>query len=158
MSWRHRSHENRVADIYMRLYEHVRRQHENKTCFPLSSPRLWEAVFSYVDLHVRTAVTWTARARTQLGTCVHGYKYTSSVTLRRAHERRLYGFLHAWTSAGTTCRKFSHSLAVFLFLHSDLPEVLDAYEAKKPFFLYTGRGPSSEAMHLGHLIPFMFTK
>merc|ERR1719187_3243926 len=25
-------------------------------------------------------------------------------------------------------------------------------------FLYTGRGPSSEAMHLGHLIPFLFTK
>ena len=59
----------------MRLYKHVRRQHENKICFPLSSPRLWEAVFSYVDLHVRTAVTWTARARTarartQPGTCV----------------------------------------------------------------------------------------
>jgi len=26
------------------------------------------------------------------------------------------------------------------------------------FYLYTGRGPSSEALHLGHLIPFMFTK
>jgi tryptophanyl-tRNA synthetase len=24
--------------------------------------------------------------------------------------------------------------------------------------LYTGRGPSSEALHLGHLVPFMFTK
>jgi tryptophanyl-tRNA synthetase len=37
-------------------------------------------------------------------------------------------------------------------------QVLDNYEAKKPFYLYTGRGPSSEAMHLGHLIPFLFTK
>lgn len=36
--------------------------------------------------------------------------------------------------------------------------ILTLYESKKPFFLYTGRGPSSEAMHLGHLIPFMFTK
>jgi tryptophanyl-tRNA synthetase len=26
------------------------------------------------------------------------------------------------------------------------------------FFLYTGRGPSSTAMHVGHLIPFLFTK
>lgn len=26
------------------------------------------------------------------------------------------------------------------------------------FYLYTGRGPSSEALHLGHLIPFHFTK
>lgn len=37
-------------------------------------------------------------------------------------------------------------------------QVLDAYENKKPFYLYTGRGPSSEAMHVGHLIPFIFTK
>ena len=36
--------------------------------------------------------------------------------------------------------------------------ILDAIEAKKKFYLYTGRGPSSEAMHLGHLIPFIFTK
>lgn len=26
-----------------------------------------------------------------------------------------------------------------------------------PFYLYTGRGPSSQAMHLGHLVPFLFT-
>lgn len=26
-----------------------------------------------------------------------------------------------------------------------------------PFYLYTGRGPSSSAMHLGHLVPFLFT-
>lgn len=32
------------------------------------------------------------------------------------------------------------------------------YEQGKPFYLYTGRGPSSESMHLGHLIPFMFCK
>uniref|UniRef100_T1JAW5 Tryptophan--tRNA ligase, cytoplasmic n=1 Tax=Strigamia maritima TaxID=126957 RepID=T1JAW5_STRMM len=44
------------------------------------------------------------------------------------------------------------------FSHRDLNLILDRYEQKKPFFLYTGRGPSSEAMHLGHLIPFMFTK
>lgn len=26
-----------------------------------------------------------------------------------------------------------------------------------PIYLYTGRGPSSESMHLGHLVPFLFT-
>ncbi|KAI9509190.1 hypothetical protein F5148DRAFT_785166 [Russula earlei] len=26
-----------------------------------------------------------------------------------------------------------------------------------PFFLYTGRGPSSDGMHSGHTIPFVFT-
>ncbi|CAN6818017.1 unnamed protein product, partial [Brassica oleracea var. botrytis] len=40
----------------------------------------------------------------------------------------------------------------------DFNEVLDAYERGDKFYLYTGRGPSSEALHLGHLIPFMFTK
>ena len=40
----------------------------------------------------------------------------------------------------------------------DLDYVLDMYEKGKPFYLYTGRGPSSEAMHMGHLIPFIFTK
>jgi len=44
------------------------------------------------------------------------------------------------------------------FSHRDLNMILDKVEKKEKFFLYTGRGPSSEAMHLGHLIPFMFTK
>mmetsp|Transcript_25468 Transcript_25468/g.60433 ORF Transcript_25468/g.60433 Transcript_25468/m.60433 type:complete len:412 (-) Transcript_25468:293-1528(-) len=44
------------------------------------------------------------------------------------------------------------------FSHRDLDAVLDLYEAKKPFYLYTGRGPSSDSLHMGHLIPFMFTK
>jgi tryptophanyl-tRNA synthetase len=44
------------------------------------------------------------------------------------------------------------------FSHRDLERILDRYEAGKPFFLYTGRGPSSDSMHLGHMIPFMFTK
>jgi len=44
------------------------------------------------------------------------------------------------------------------FSHRELNWILDLHEQKKPFFLYTGRGPSSDAMHLGHLIPFIFTK
>lgn len=44
------------------------------------------------------------------------------------------------------------------FAHRDLNEILDLYENGERFYLYTGRGPSSEALHLGHLIPFMFTK
>ncbi len=39
-----------------------------------------------------------------------------------------------------------------------LVTVLLQVEKGNKFFLYTGRGPSSEAMHLGHLIPFLFTK
>ncbi|PRT52777.1 Tryptophan--tRNA ligase, cytoplasmic [Wickerhamiella sorbophila] len=44
------------------------------------------------------------------------------------------------------------------FSERDLDSILDRYEQKKPFFLYTGRGPSSDSMHLGHMIPFTFTK
>ncbi|GAB5588767.1 tryptophan--tRNA ligase [Umbelopsis nana] len=42
------------------------------------------------------------------------------------------------------------------FSHRELTRILDRYEQKKPFFLYTGRGPSSSSMHLGHLVPFVF--
>ncbi|RHZ49032.1 hypothetical protein Glove_535g53 [Diversispora epigaea] len=42
------------------------------------------------------------------------------------------------------------------FSHRELDKILDLYEKKKPFFLYTGRGPSSNSMHLGHMIPFVF--
>ncbi|GKA41734.1 tryptophan--tRNA ligase, cytoplasmic [Tanacetum coccineum] len=44
------------------------------------------------------------------------------------------------------------------YLVKDFNEILDAYERGEKFYLYTGRGPSSEALHLGHLVPFMFTK
>ena len=44
------------------------------------------------------------------------------------------------------------------FSHRDLDTLLDAYERGRPFYLYTGRGPSSEALHLGHLVPFQFTQ
>ncbi|XP_062621882.1 tryptophan--tRNA ligase, cytoplasmic-like [Saccostrea cucullata] len=44
------------------------------------------------------------------------------------------------------------------FSQRDMHFILDMYEQKKPFYLYTGRGPSSDSMHMGHLIPFIFTK
>lgn len=50
------------------------------------------------------------------------------------------------------------NFCVLFLCYSDLNEILDLYENGQKFYLYTGRGPSSEALHLGHLIPFMFTK
>jgi tryptophanyl-tRNA synthetase len=44
------------------------------------------------------------------------------------------------------------------FSHRELDTILTRYEQGKPFYLYTGRGPSSNSMHLGHMVPFMFTK
>ena len=43
------------------------------------------------------------------------------------------------------------------FAHRELDQIVTAYENGEKFYLYTGRGPSSEALHLGHLIPFHFT-
>jgi len=43
------------------------------------------------------------------------------------------------------------------FCHRDLDVCLDLYEKKIPFYLYTGRGPSADALHMGHAIPFVFT-
>lgn len=44
------------------------------------------------------------------------------------------------------------------FTHRELDLLLDNYEKGIPFYLYTGRGPSSESLHIGHLVPFHFTK
>jgi tryptophanyl-tRNA synthetase len=43
------------------------------------------------------------------------------------------------------------------FSHRDLDVVLDLYEKGVKFVLYTGRGPSGP-VHLGHLVPWIFTK
>ncbi|KAF2084172.1 putative tryptophanyl-tRNA synthetase [Saccharata proteae CBS 121410] len=44
------------------------------------------------------------------------------------------------------------------FSHRDFDLILNYHEQGRPFFLYTGRGPSAGSLHLGHTIPFMFTK
>lgn len=52
--------------------------------------------------------------------------------------------LHPFLTTGLVCAGRS------------LHELLDAYEEGHSFYLYTGRGPS-DGMHLGHLVPFLFT-
>ncbi|PLW16270.1 hypothetical protein PCANC_16842 [Puccinia coronata f. sp. avenae] len=44
------------------------------------------------------------------------------------------------------------------FSHRDLDVILNLYEQGKPFYLYTGRGPSTGSMHLGHMVPFIVTQ
>lgn len=58
-----------------------------------------------------------------------------------------------------TGKKVHHLLRRDIFFsHRDMHTILTNYEAGKPFYLYTGRGPSSSSMHLGHLIPFTLCK
>ncbi|MDE1846220.1 MAG: tryptophan--tRNA ligase [Candidatus Micrarchaeota archaeon] len=55
--------------------------------------------------------------------------------------------------------KDSHSLIdqEIYFSHRDLDVALADFESGKGIFLYTGRGPSGP-MHIGHIIPLVFTK
>eukprot|EP00834_Sanchytrium_tribonematis_P008139 NODE_872_length_3382_cov_0.843131.p1 type:complete len:237 gc:universal NODE_872_length_3382_cov_0.843131:2064-1354(-) len=49
------------------------------------------------------------------------------------------------------CGKLHHLITRQVFFsHRDLHQIID-----KPFYLYTGRGPSSDSMHVGHLVPFI---
>lgn len=43
------------------------------------------------------------------------------------------------------------------FSHRDLDTVLELYEKGTKFVLYTGRGPSGP-VHIGHLVPWIFTR
>ena len=43
------------------------------------------------------------------------------------------------------------------FSHRDLDWILNEYEKGNKFFLYTGRAPSGP-VHMGHLVPWIFTK
>jgi len=59
-------------------------------------------------------------------------------------------------------KKYTDELHHFLrrgifFAHRDLKFILDEYEKGNKFFLYTGRAPSGK-VHIGHMVPWMFTK
>ena len=59
-------------------------------------------------------------------------------------------------------KKHTKDLHYFLrrgifFSHRDLNWILDEYERGNKFFLYTGRAPSGP-VHMGHLVPWIFTK
>ena len=47
-----------------------------------------------------------------------------------------------------------------IFAHRDFDKLIDKCikTGNNNFYLYTGRGPSSDALHLGHLVPFMITQ
>jgi len=59
-------------------------------------------------------------------------------------------------------RKFTGEINFFIrrnffFCHRDLDWIFKKYEEGEKFYLYTGRGPSGK-VHIGHLLPWFFTK
>lgn len=45
-----------------------------------------------------------------------------------------------------------------VFAHRDIESILECLRRNEKFFLYTGRGPSSRSMHIGHSIPLILCK
>lgn len=45
-----------------------------------------------------------------------------------------------------------------VFAQRQLDEILNSYERGEPFVIFTGRGPSSTSMHVGHALPFELAK
>lgn len=59
---------------------------------------------------------------------------------------------------GKRCKLHRFLRRNLFFCERDLEVILNHYEKGEYFYLYTGRGPSSDALHLGHTIPMMFTQ
>lgn len=57
-------------------------------------------------------------------------------------------------AAGSVHPYLTHGI---FYAHRDLDVILDGHQKGERFYLYTGRGPSG-SMHLGHILPFLFTK
>ena len=77
----------------------------------------------------------------------------------RLTGQRPHIFLRRGMFFSHRCVHASHSQhGILTSTTSDFDKILDRYEQGKPWFLYTGRGPSSDSMHLGHMVPFVFTK
>ena len=69
-----------------------------------------------------------------------GTKHVDNALLKRK-----YGELHPLLRRG------------IVYSHRDMDWILDRYDAGEKFYLYTGRGPSGHT-HMGHLMPWIFTK
>lgn len=82
--------------------------------------------------------------------CTHaGRKWSTSLiddALLERFERVTGHKPHRWLRRG------------LFFSHRDFDRILTRYERGEPFFLYTGRGPSTGSLHLGHTIPLQFTQ
>src|SRR5688572_2691883 len=42
------------------------------------------------------------------------------------------------------------------YAHQDFDKIIEAKRIGKEIYIYTGRGPSSDSLHIGHMIPLMF--
>lgn len=64
--------------------------------------------------------------------------------LKERFERVTKTKLHTWMRRN------------LFFAHRNLSQILDDYEKGIPIYLYTGRGPTSDSLHIGHVIAMQF--
>ncbi len=88
------------------------------------------------------------------------YEVRGEVDYNRLIE--MFGTQHIDEELLLRIKKYTGTLHPMLrrrsfFSHRDLPWLLDEYDKGNKFFLYTGRGPSG-GVHLGHLVPWIFTR
>ncbi len=92
-----------------------------------------------------TVTPWEVRGNIDYDKLVKefGTKRISDALLERIKKHT--GELHPFLTRG------------IFFSHRDMDWILDEYDKGNKFFLYTGRAPSGP-VHMGHLVPWMFTK
>ena len=109
------------------------------------SIKIYKEVWCYIFMKEFNVTPWDVSGDVDYGKLIKKFgvsKLNDNLLERlKKHSRRLHFMLK---------RK------VF-FAHRDLNWILDEYEKGNKFFLYTGRAPSGP-VHLGHLMPWVFTK
>lgn len=111
-------------------------------------------------------VTETFKSQSVTTALLERFSHTIAKVTARGSEQ------HGGTAAATATRDESSASSLitsapvlhpFLrrgiaFSHRDVAEALADLDLGKRIYLYTGRGPSSEALHLGHAVPFMLSQ
>ncbi len=99
----------------------------------------------YVDGNNFTVTPWAVEGNVDYNKLIEKFG-TFPIKYELIEEiKKITGDVHPFLSNG------------YFFSHRDLDWILKEYENGNKFYLYTGRGPSG-LIHLGHLMPWMFTK
>ncbi len=92
-----------------------------------------------------TVTPWTVKGTIDYDKLIEKFGTTKISQSILKKFQKLTGEIHPFLRRG------------IFYSHRDLDWILERYQAGEEFFLYTGRGPTGN-VHLGHLIPWIFTK
>src|SRR5437667_7959439 len=92
-----------------------------------------------------TVTPWSVEGAIDYDKLVHKFGTEKISPELQARIEKITGDVHPMLKLG------------YFFSHRDLNKILSEYEKGNKFYLYTGRGPSGQ-IHMGHLLPWIFTK